>query len=90
MRRIVVLIAVSIIHFAVSQTFFSQITINLPKLPKIGKEKAAGKTETVQDQGKPTTEEQGQSKKSSDKHIYGIQGRLIRQFYLKTLFIFKL
>lgn len=39
MNKLIAVIAVSIIHFAVSQVVFSQITINLPKLPKIGKTK---------------------------------------------------
>lgn len=39
MSKLAAIIAVSIIHFAVSQSAFSQITINLPKMPKIGKPK---------------------------------------------------
>ncbi len=35
MSKVVAIIAVSIIHFAVSQTAFAQITVNLPKLPNI-------------------------------------------------------
>lgn len=39
MNKLAVMIALSIIHFTLSQTVLSQITINLPKLPKIGKTK---------------------------------------------------
>lgn len=39
MKRFLAIIAVSLIHLAVSQSAFAQISINLPKAPRIGKPK---------------------------------------------------
>jgi hypothetical protein len=75
MVRVLTIVMISIIHFTLSQTVFSQITIGLPKLPKIGKQKPEqGKTGTVQDQNTTTTDNaQGRQKNSDDKRIYGAQ-----------------
>lgn len=50
MARVIVMIAVLIVHFAVSQSAFSQITINLPKLPKTVKVKTERQTGNSQTQ----------------------------------------
>lgn len=39
MERLLVILAITLIHFAVSRAVFAQITINVPKIPKIGKPK---------------------------------------------------
>lgn len=74
MYKTALLIAVAIIHFAVSQSAFSQITINLPKMPKIGKPKIdTGKTGDAVSQDKNTTTNdntQGQQKNGNGKNIY--------------------
>ncbi|MGQ0541161.1 MAG: hypothetical protein ACT4O9_04825 [Blastocatellia bacterium] len=77
MYKAAILIAVAMIHFAFSQSAFSQITINLPKMPKIGKPKIdSGKTGNgvVQDQHTTTTDStQGQQKNRDGKNIYPFQ-----------------
>ena len=42
MERLFVILAITLIHFAVSRAVFAQITINMPKIPKIGKPKQDG------------------------------------------------
>ncbi|MGH9949463.1 MAG: hypothetical protein ACRD6X_20000 [Pyrinomonadaceae bacterium] len=76
MSKVIAIIAVSIIHLAASQYVFSQITINLRKLPKIDKPKTdTGKTAVgVQDQNTTTADGKlGQPKNPDGKNIYPAQ-----------------
>src|SRR4030095_7775096 len=75
MVRVMAILLISIIHFTLSQAVFSQITIGLPKLPKIGKHKPEqGNEGTVRDQKTTTTDNaQARQKNSDDKRIYGPQ-----------------
>ncbi|MBC7899848.1 MAG: hypothetical protein H7070_07305 [Saprospiraceae bacterium] len=73
MSKVLAIIAVSILHFTLTQNVFSQITINLPKLPKIGKQKPE-QSKTGQGQDTATTGNgHGQPKNSGDKPIYVAQ-----------------
>lgn len=61
MYKLAILFLLAIIHFAVSQPAFSQITINLPKIPKIDK----SRTDT-----KSAEKTQGQQKNIDGKNLY--------------------
>lgn len=69
MQRLIVIIAITMIHFTVSRAVFSQITINVPKIPKIDKPKPdSGKN------GVDTTKKDGNAGVNTNrdsKVIYG-------------------
>ncbi|HEX6279710.1 MAG TPA: hypothetical protein VFZ49_06790 [Pyrinomonadaceae bacterium] len=69
MERLLVILAIALIHFAVSRAVFAQITINVPKIPKIGKPKPDSGRE-----GNNTGKENGQvsnNGRSVPNLIYG-------------------
>lgn len=64
MYKVAILTAIATIHLGVSQSAFSQIRINLPKMPKVEKPKTdTGNTTMVANR-------QGSPKNSDGKNLY--------------------
>lgn len=71
MERLIVILAIAVIHFAVSRTAFAQITINVPKIPKIGKPKQdTGRDGNGTGKGNGTTSNNNNGRSDSNL-IYG-------------------
>jgi hypothetical protein len=69
MQRLLIIFAIALVHFSVSRAVFAQITVNVPKIPKIGKPKADTGLEGV-DSGKKDGNS-GTNAKGDNKVIYG-------------------
>lgn len=69
MQRLFVIVAIALVHFAVSRAAFGQFNINIPKIPKIDKPKPEnGKTGNVTGNGNNNVSNNG---KSGPNLIYG-------------------